>query len=167
MKRFTFICASVLLLASTANGAGIASTVSSASDDVLVLVTANIQVSISPYTHLPAGTVPDDFALGTYSVNVSDSLLAIRVNRQVNPIIPGLPNAVTFGQALNKNDATKTLNFKLTFPADNPGTTSSDGWQVFNQGVTSLMNVPIRTHMLQDIASGHYPLALDAAVYAF
>ncbi|MEX3136946.1 hypothetical protein [Serratia ureilytica] len=167
MKRFTFICASALLLASTAKGAGIVSTVSSAADDVVVLVAANIEVSVSPYTYLPAGAVPADFALGTYSVNVSDSLLAVRVNREINPIISGLPNAVAFGQSTNKNDMTKTLNFKLTFPVGNPGTTSSDGWQVFNQGVTSLTNVPILTYLSQDIASGRYPLALDAAVYAF
>ncbi|MGK8665323.1 hypothetical protein [Serratia marcescens] len=167
MKRFTVICASALLLASTAKGAGIVSTVSSVADDVVVLVAANIEVSVSPYTYLPAGTVPADFALGTYSVNVSDSLLAVRVNREINPIIPGLPNAVASGQSTNKIDATKTLNFKLTFPAGTPGATSSDGWQVFDQGVTSLTNVPIQTYLSQDIASGRYPLALDAAVYAF
>lgn len=168
MKRFTLlVCASALLLASTAKGAGVVSTVSSAADDIVVLISATIKVSVSPSTSLPAGPVSADVTLGTYSVSVSDSLLAVRVNRSINPIIPGLPNAAAFGQASNKSDATKKLNFKLTFPAGNPGTASQDGWQVFNQGVTSLTNVPIRTHLSQDIASGRYPLALDAAVYAF
>jgi len=158
-------CIGLLLLMSTRAGAsGIVSTVSSASDDVVVLINASVGITLSPYTRLPAGPVPGDFGLGTFSANTTGGTLAVRVNRDINPAVPGQPGTVHWGQATNSKDPAGKINFRLVLPSS---AALQDGWQVLAQGETSLVNSPIQTYLPQRILPGTYPLAVDVVAFSY
>lgn len=165
MKKLKIIASAgaLLLVSLQAHAGDIISSVVSTTTEFKVVNSAEAEVTVSARKDLATGSVPVGFRLGSFSSSVSAGTVAFRLNRTINPAIPG-STLVHRGQASNSNDPSKKLNIYIGTPS---GSQEIDGWRVLTQGVTSYSGGFFVQGSPQVLLAGRYPVGIDVAAYAF
>ncbi|QXA59588.1 hypothetical protein [Providencia rettgeri] len=153
-------------LSSTSALAGEASTVATATSNIMVNSTGNTTLSVTPSESILAGKYDSSITLGTWSASTSVGSLAFRLN-------PATMTSTTprVGTATSKENSRNTIPVVLTSSAQHEcifaRTSSINGWNVCEQGLTSAGGNIILNGNGVSIAPGTYPLSLDAAIWAY
>ncbi|HFD2063777.1 TPA: hypothetical protein ACF2D8_004673 [Serratia marcescens] len=151
----------------TGQAAGIVSTVTTASDDIVVSSNAEATVSATGRTDLISGSYPATFVLGNWSASVTAGTLAFRLARSINPEGSN-GDFASYGYAVNSTDPSKRVYISLNGGAGS--TTGHSDYRVLPQEISSITNGTIitdRNRGSQDLTPGSYPVGIEVAAYAF
>ncbi|WP_139375529.1 hypothetical protein [Serratia marcescens] len=152
----------------TSQAAGIVSTVTTVSDDIVVSSNAEAMVTATGRTDLISGSYPSKFQVGTWSASVTSGSVAFKFNSEV---MSNIDASGLYGDAVNTSDATKKVRLNLNNSIGDCATTSQQNvsgsvWRACPQGV-SVYNGPISLSEGVSLTPGSYRVGYDVASYAY
>lgn len=170
MKSYHYSVGALALALFTFSGSTVAGTLISATEnaraDFKVVSASQASVIVNARKDLAAGSVPNQFQLGTWFGSVTAGTLAVRVNRTTNAANPDITsNGAGVSTDTSVANSKNQLKFQLMVGGGVPSQNIGE-WLVFEQGITSNSST-ITTSSAQALAAGRYPIAVDVAAWSF